>query len=1169
VRISVLGPLAARSTEAGADDLVLGGLRQRAVLARLAIAGGEIVPVDRIVDDLWDGEPPPSGVSNLQSYVSNLRRILRTGDDPLIERVGPGYRLQVERVELVSQRFEGLVAEAADRPATEAIGLLDEALALWRGPALVEFADQAWAEAEAGRLDELRLSAVEARFQALLDTGQHALATPDLERAVAEHPLREQLTALLVLALYRSGRQAEALRAYERTRSHLADELGLDPVPELVALADRVLAQDPDLALEAPTASAVAPALTAVAVAEAPPAPVRLDAPLPRAAVVGRGDDLLGRDDELAVLDAVLAELRAGLTRTVVVSGEAGIGKTSLVGAAVTRAHADGALVLWGGCAPEHLVAYQPVLSALRGLDRDADADAVATLTARHPVLVQLLGHQPSRVAAERDPYELYEAVADLLLELATDRPLLLVVDDLHWADRSSLALLDHLLAEDRVPGLGLVGTVRRPAGRPTDELDRFVAASRRRSGTVVLELAGVDADSVARLLHRRGRDVDLAVAAAVHERTGGNPLFVEALSAQGDDLASTDPRQLPHTVRETLDQRTAELGAEDLQLLVTAAAIGSQVDLRLLAQVAGAPLDAVLDVVDVGVAAGLLVEDTEAIGVVSFRHALARDALIARSTRTREAQLHLRIADVLESQPGEVEPAVLAQHLRAAGALADPGRAVRAAVAAARDALDLLAPDEARTWARRALHQLKVATAAVEDEAELRWEATSITSRCSRHLGDAEAYASALEALLDQARASGDPVRLARAVEEAALGTSNVGFTFGSVDDDLVALLDEARRAIEPAADEHPAELATVLAWSSIVLAGGPPDDRQRDLAEAAADVAARCDDRPEVRGLSALAQRLARTGPALVEERLAIGEEMLRDAAAAGWTELEVVGHVLTVADLLEADRIDESRHLLEVLRSRLAPVHRPGFDTYLHFLDACFALLDGDLDGADAHSQRGLAEGEKAHGDNATQAWAAEQFVLAWERGQLADLVGLTEAMATDFPDVAAWRVGHAASLVAAGQAEDARAAVEPLLADDGLRVAEDLLWSTAVSMLAEVAWALDHERLGRLVADALAGADDRLAVTGMGAFSLGHLARHRGLALAAAGDLEGADACLERAIRRSDAGGLRTWAARARIERGLVLDRLGRDGSALRAEGEAMAEQLGIATGLRVS
>ncbi len=1155
----MLGPLEARRSDGG-DALPLGGLRQRAVLARLAVAGGDTVPVERMVDDLWDGEPPPSAVNTLQSYVSNLRRELRTGDDVIVERSGPGYRLS-PAVELVSGRFEQLVASAAEAPLGERVALLDQALGLWRGPALVELADQSWAEAEAARLDELRLSAIEARYQALLDTGQHQRVVGDLERAVADHPLREGLTAQLVLALYRSGRQADALRAYERTRAMLAEELGLDPMPELVALADRVLVQDPELAAPPAEPAAAPPAPTAPA-RPAPDLASVIAAPLPRAATVGHGRELIGRGEELARLDDALGALRDGDARVVLIEGEAGVGKTSLVSAAVGDVHAVGGIVLWGRCSAEHLVAYQPVLDAVRAFERSLDRDVAAALGERHPVLGHLLGRTDAPIS-ERDPYELYESVAALLRDLASARPLVLVVDDLHWADRSSLALLAHLVTQGRVPGLGLVGTVRRPAGRSTVDLDRFVADLRRAGSTDVLDLPGIDASSVAELLDRCGRPVDAAVADAVHARTGGNPLFVEALSTQADDLTATDPRQLPHTVRETLDLRAASLDADDLHVLVTAAAVGDPVDLHVLAEVCECGMDRVLDVVDIGVAAGLLVEDPEVVGRVSFTHALARDALIARSTRNREAQLHLRIADVLAARPEPVADAVLAQHLRAAGALCPAERAAAASVAAAREAHDLLAPDEARTWAGRALAQLDASPAPVGGADDLRWTARLIISQACRHLGDRDEAAEVGAALLEQARQSGDPQRITVAAEEAVLGTANIGFSFGFVDEELLALLDDALTSIRSGGEDHPAEEATLLAWSSIALAGGPPTVRQRDLAARAAKAAEASSGCPDVRAISALALRLAQPGPGAVEDRLALHDEMLVDAVAARWTDLEVLAHVLGVTDLLEAGRVGESRDLLEVLRERLSPHHRPGFDTYLHFIDACFALLDGEVDRAEELSNRGLVDGERAHGTNATQAWAAQQFMVGWERGQLAGFVDVTASMVADFPDVASWRPAHAAALIAAGDPERGLEVVRPLVEADRLLVPPDLLWSTSLAMLGDVVWVVDDPHLGRVVADALEPVQHRVAVTAMGALSLGHLVRQRGLALAAAGDLAGADAALALAVERADACGFRPWAARARAERATVLERQGLDGTALRAEATAAARALGTA------
>ena len=234
----MLGPLRARPR--GGADVALGGRRQRGVLARLAIAGGEVVAAERVIDDLWDGDPPRSATNTLQSYVSNLRRVLGHEGSVVVERVGDGYRIDPAGAVLTTARFEHLVALGSGGTGSGGTGtggvdariaVLDEALALWHGPALGDLADEPWARGPAARLEELRLAATEARFELLLATGRHAVAVGDIEAAATAHPLRERLTALLVLALYRSGRQAEALRAYERARTHLADESGPRPRP--------------------------------------------------------------------------------------------------------------------------------------------------------------------------------------------------------------------------------------------------------------------------------------------------------------------------------------------------------------------------------------------------------------------------------------------------------------------------------------------------------------------------------------------------------------------------------------------------------------------------------------------------------------------------------------------------------------------------------------------------------------------------------------------------------------------------------------------------------------------------------------------------------------------------------------------------------------------------
>ena len=330
LHISLLGPVRARRGEA---DVALGGRRQKAVLARLAIVAGDVVPADRLIDDIWAGEPPASAANTLQSYVSNLRRELGGGPTPAIERVGDGYRL-AGSIDLVSARFEALVAETSgpgsDRlGADERIARLDRALDLWHGQAVADFAEEPWARGAAVRLDELRLAAEEARFDLLLDAGRHAVAVGELSAAVDAHPLRERFTAQLVLALYRCGRQSEALRAFERTRAHLGEELGLDPSPSLVALADQVLRHDPALD-RPPGAGPAAPGPTAPPTGGAVVAPGdRL--PLPPAVTERRErGTFVGRDEALAALDATWSLVTGGDQRLASVTGEPGMGKTRL-----------------------------------------------------------------------------------------------------------------------------------------------------------------------------------------------------------------------------------------------------------------------------------------------------------------------------------------------------------------------------------------------------------------------------------------------------------------------------------------------------------------------------------------------------------------------------------------------------------------------------------------------------------------------------------------------------------------------------------------------------------------------------------------------------------------------------------------------------------------------
>jgi DNA-binding SARP family transcriptional activator len=252
MRFRLLGPL---EIDDVADEALLRRAKPRALLALLLLSANRPVGTDRLVAGLWGEQEPATALGALQNYVSQLRKAL--GRDVVVTRA-PGYMAVIAPDELYVERFERLVAEAADSDLAGRAARLREALSLWRGPPLADLADEPFAGAEIRRLDELRLAALEDRIAADLELGRHGELIAELEALVQEHPLRERVRALLMLGLYRGGRQAEALAAYRDARKLFDDELGLEPGDELQRLERAILKHDPALDLSS-ASSARAP----------------------------------------------------------------------------------------------------------------------------------------------------------------------------------------------------------------------------------------------------------------------------------------------------------------------------------------------------------------------------------------------------------------------------------------------------------------------------------------------------------------------------------------------------------------------------------------------------------------------------------------------------------------------------------------------------------------------------------------------------------------------------------------------------------------------------------------------------------------------------------------------------------------------------------------------
>ena len=713
MKFRILGPLEA--LDDGAVIHVVAG-KQRALLADLLLHANRAVPVNRLVDDLWGERAPETAVKAIQVNVSRLRKVLPAGR---LRTHGPGYVLEVGDDELDLLEFRRL-AEAgrkalADGDPESAADLLAKALLLWRGPALAEI-DEPFAEIEATRLEELRLGCLEQRLEADLRLGRHALLVPELEALVAAEPLRESLRAQLMLALYRSGRQAESLEVHQSFRRMLDEELGIEPGQPLRDLERRILQQDPGLDWLAPGSSVPV---------------VGLPTPSPAASETD-GPDPVGRERELAAFARFVGETVAGARRVVFVSGEAGGGKTTLVDAGLAGCERSASILVARGQCIEGIgrgEPYLPVLDAVGRLGRGPASERVVahlrrfapTWLAQLPSLVddderEWIARRASGITTER----MLREMAETLDALADEIPVVLVLEDLHWSDPSTLALVDAIARRPGSSRLMLVGTYR--SGEEGARAHALARSLRLRNLCVEIAAAPFGEDAVAEYLDRRlpGHDLPEDLVEDVTRRTRGVPLFVEklvdswldggAVVREGAAWVLGVPLEqlrhdVPSTLRELILEQFRPLEQSTRDVLSAASVVGSEFTTALAAAGAGCSEDDAEDVLERLAGTGTFIsrrgdvrlpDGTDSTGY-RFSHDLCQETLYDAVPRNQRKRMHGMIGERLERGYGEGAAEVaadLAWHFTRSG---DAALAVRHLLAAAERAFGRTAAEEAR----------------------------------------------------------------------------------------------------------------------------------------------------------------------------------------------------------------------------------------------------------------------------------------------------------------------------------------------------------------------------------------------------------------------------------------------------------------------------------------
>jgi hypothetical protein len=900
------------------------------------------------------------------------------------------------------------------------------------------------------------------------------------------------------------------------------------------------------------------------------------------------GEDLhglVGRGHELARLDNALTEAIDGRGGLVVVTGEPGIGKTALARAFVDVAAARGAAWAWGTCwdgggAP----AYWPWVQVARALARREDAatlraglgEGAPWISGLLPELADTLGPpaQPSDLNADQARFRLFDALAGLLGTVARRRPLVVVLDDLHWSDVSSVLALQFVARALPDMRVLVVAAHRSGAADARDELSAALTGLARSARR--LPLSGLGREDVERIASARageGRAITPGLVAAVHHASAGNPFFVDELvqllASQGrlHDEAAEGPLllPLPDGVRETIRQRLAPLDEPAAQALRAAAVIGGEFRLVTLARVTGEPPATVIERLEAPLRAAIVALADEP-GQFAFVHALVRDTLLSDLDATEHARLHLATAQALERLYGdEVEPhlAEIAHHFLQAATEGAAQRAVDYAARAAQRAIEQFAYDEAARLYARAI----AVAASLHADEQRAWELHQGLGEALVRAGDVAGARAALSEAAAHARLLDDPQHLAL----TALACTPPGLSPGVVEADLVALLEEAlARQDAWRSDDPPRAIADdalrcrLRVQLALSLFWAPVQERREQLVDEAfvlaraihASEAAQAS--PAQRTLAdrtlafALAQGFpAVWGPDTAERGLPISDEALElcvrtnDAELAMQVRLWRISLLLELGDPLRADAEIEAygvtaRRLAQPRTLVYDPLHR-----------ALIAHMRGSFDVAERHTAQAVAQSRGVQGSLAPIIADGQTFVLRRTQGRHLDLEPLLRRHADRLPSMRGWRCALALVLAELGRTDEARKELDQLAADDFATLPRDATWLFAASMLAELCALLGDRSRARRLYELLAPFEGRNAIA-LGMAYLGPVARHLGLLAMTIGEDERALGHLETARSAAVRMDARPTAVLAALDAADVLVRRGAPGDAERAK-----------------
>ena len=1176
-RVALTGTL--RAEIGGVDAAArLPGRQGRALFAFLVVNRHRPVGRHELIGVLWPEDPPEAPEAGLSTVLARMRRAL--GDGVVTGRAELRFALDAD----VDTEQAVAAAGAAERAlaggdAPAAMAAAHAALKIIERPLLAGIEGD-WVKRLETELEALEPGLLEvlARAALVVGDGEHLVTAERVARALAErHPFRETGHALLIEIHGRRGNVAEATLAYDRLRVFLRDELGTVPSSAISALHEQLL-RSGRLPSTAPRGAAASPERSAPPAA-APSGPL----PLPVIGGSPSATAFVGREDELARLDLSWQPAASqGERRLALLLGEAGVGKTRLAAQFAAQVHASGATVLYGRCQQEPLRSYQPFIEALRhGLRHGAwtdwsdDPAAAGDLEELARILPEARAQTPPGAAhpdvaagaPSKDPeaerYRLFEAVATLMRRAAQRAPLLLVLDDLHWIDKPTLLLLRHLLRHPDPARLLVLGLARRVELRddhPAMELIRDLRGEQRfdRLGLDGLSEAEADALVAARLAAAPSADF----VRGLREQTEGNPFFIEealralveaevlqaGAQAPASALASIG---VPDSVADVILSRLRHVSEPAVEALTIGAAIGREFDLAALEPLLDSSADRVIEALEEAIATGLLVEVADAVDRFAFCHALARDAVYGRLSRTRRLRVHLRVAATLETLGAGAGE--LAHQFFAAREVGGADQAVRYSVLAGDEAARSLAYEDSAEHYRRALEASSAAAAVGEST---RCDILLALGRVQWQAGDAQARTTYYEAAAS-ARQRGDAVQLGR----AALGLGERYWEGNAADPRFAPLIADAVRSLSGEDSRLGARLMGRLAEILHFAAG---EEYGTKLSADALAMARRLGER-ETLVMTLMSRHVTLLHIEHLDERNRLSAEVL--ALSGEHRALRAEALHWHLYDVFELGMPEDARRLHGELTALGGELRQPLLEHLAVGWQGVFAQLAGDIEAAEGIAARSYELAHRAQVGYASSYLSGMLFTLRRQQGRVEELLPAMESLVVGRSASHAWRAALALAQVETGATAAGREHYEPLAAASARAVPRDWYWFFTVALLAEACCALRDRRRALQLYELLVPFAERY-VQVIFAANWGSVQRHLGMLAAVLERHDVAEHHLRAGIAANERIGAILMTAETQCELGALLRARGAPGdedeaAALAARVEEVAAPRGLA------